>query len=464
MNVKLMIFIYSVSIVFTSACRTTTLDSKIKNDSNHARGCEMDYVTVCRAKSDCRQFSRLIMGSDHLAQDNWTNDGQKRMSEEEIFAVLDEAARLGINFIDTAPIYVNNIENIIGKWLVSRRDRLKSSEFYCGQNLNPDRSIYLLSKGGFPFDIYYEKKLPLGGHSNEFMAALRSEGILASTPHKNPDGTSKLGEVPPGTYASRLFGNPDQITSRVSEEFKHTIDNLGDVTVYLMHRDDGDYLRFNEIERTQTPVKTIMMALSDRKISGHYWALGWSNWRTPRVNESVSLAKDNPTLQRPLFNSAYFSLFEMTSRSIHAGGIQATHSDMADQSFQAGIYQNPYSPLGGFSIMDQPEPRWENAKKFAKSKHDSGDAYWQNVYPAVFTAANEARFNRIVEFTKRFNQYHGTNFEIDQMMTAYVLAHKRADFVTVGPINVVQLRRSVASLKLSKMLSSADLEFLYSGK
>ena len=46
----------------------------------------------------------------------------------------------------------------------------------------------------------------------------------------------------------------------------------------------------------------------------------------------------------------------MSKRTIHAGGIQVTHKEMMDENFQKGIKIMPYSPLGGFSIFDKPEP------------------------------------------------------------------------------------------------------------
>jgi aryl-alcohol dehydrogenase-like predicted oxidoreductase len=49
------------------------------------------------------------------------------------------------------------------------------------------------------------------------------------------------------------------------------------------------------------------------------------------------------------------------------------------------------------------------------------------------------------------------------MVNAYALAHKRADFLVIGPITIEQLRRTVASLKLSKMLKPEDLDYLYYG-
>ena len=52
------------------------------------------------------------------------------MSEEQIFAVLDEAAKLGINFFDTAPIYVGGIENTLGKWVRSRKQKMAPESFY----------------------------------------------------------------------------------------------------------------------------------------------------------------------------------------------------------------------------------------------------------------------------------------------------------------------------------------------
>jgi aryl-alcohol dehydrogenase-like predicted oxidoreductase len=231
-----------------------------------------------------------------------------------------------------------------------------------------------------------------------------------------------------------------------------------------MHRDDGDYMEFKEVSREKTRVRSIMTALSDRELSSKYSLIGWSNWESDRVNESIQLGSSNESgLIRPSFSSSYFSLFEMSSRSIHAGGVQVTHQEMMDSNFQKGIMQNPYSPLGGFSILDKPEPRWENAKQAAKAKFEAGDAYWQNVYASIFTNHNEARFKRVEEFTRRFNSEHQTDFSIDQMINAYALAHRRTDFLTVGPVNIEQLRRTVGALKLSRMLTEENLEYLYSG-
>ena len=231
-----------------------------------------------------------------------------------------------------------------------------------------------------------------------------------------------------------------------------------------MHRDDGDYVRFNDVARQKTPVRTILSALSGNEISKKYWAVGWSNWQTDRINESLRLAGADQSLVKPVFNSSYFSLFEMSSRTIHAGGVQVTHAEMIDNEFQKGIMQDPYSPLGGFSILDKPEPQWENGKKAAKAKYDAGDPYWQNVYYSIFTAANEKRFYRVKHFTKRYNLEHGTNYTIDQILNAYALAHKRTNFLTVGPITVEQLRRTVVALELSHKLTEGDLNFLFSGR
>jgi aryl-alcohol dehydrogenase-like predicted oxidoreductase len=405
------------------------------------------------------------MGTDHLAQGDWVFNGQSEPSEEQIFAVLDEAARLGINFFDTAPIYVGGIENKLGKWLNSRRQSLSQESFYYNSDLNPDKKVYLLSKGGFPFDLYYAKKLEAGTHSEALKKVLRENQVLGANVSPAADRSLPLSNVPAGTYASRIYGDTAQITKRVSEEVGHTKANLGsDLVVYLMHRDDGDYFKFNEVKRDKMPVQSIMKALSDNKLSDQYALLGWSNWETDRVNQSVQVAASDASLRKPTFNSAYFSLFEMSSRSIHAGGVQVTHSDMMNPNFQKGVMQGPYSPLGGFSILDKPEPRWENAKRSAREKYDAGDAYWQNVFYSVFTEANEARFNRVESFTKKFNNEHNTSYTIDQMINAYALAHKRTDFLTVGPVTVEELRRTVGSLKLSRMLTEKDLEHLYSGR
>ncbi|MBI2520355.1 MAG: aldo/keto reductase [Bdellovibrio sp.] len=434
----------TIVVVVISALLLSCSSSVIRKISSDEG--DMEYVDVCDQNGNCRKFSRLIMGTDHLVQANWTSEGQAEISEEAAFSVLDEAAGLGINLFDTSPIYVGGVEYKLGRWIKSR------------QEANPDRKLYALSKGGFPFDLFWSKKLAQGAHSPELKVTLKRNGVLN-------DEASELKNVPPGTYASRLYGNESQIKTRVTEEMGHSLRNLNDnITVYLMHRDDGDYFKFDEVKRQKTAVHTIMQALSAEQISSKFTFLGWSNWQTVRINESIKLAEQNPALTRPMLNSPYFSLFEMSKRTIHAGGVQVTHKEMMDENFQKGIKIMPYSPLGGFSIFDKPEPKWENAKKAAKLKYDQGDAYWKNVYHAIFTAENQARYERVVKFTEEFNQNHSTNYTLDQMINAYALAHKRTDFLAVGPITVEQLRRTVASLKLARMLTDSDLEYLYSGK
>jgi len=123
---------------------------------------------------------------------------------------------------------------------------------------------------------------------------------------------------------------------------------------------------------------------------------------------------------------------------------------------------NPYSPLGGFSILDKPNPSWENAKADAKKKYEAGDAYWKNVYHAIFTSENEERFRRAQAYTQWFNKTHKTNYTVDQVLNAYALAHVRTDFLTVGPITIEQVRRTIDSLPLSKKLNASDLDALYS--
>lgn len=445
--------------VFTVNC--SSMKSKTREISSVDSG--MEYVDVCNRQGECKKISRLIMGTDHLLQSDWTKNGQPAQSEEEFKKVLDEAVKLGINIFDTSPIYVGSVENRLGKWLESRKQGIHKDEFYYSKDLNPDRKLYVISKGGFPFDLFYSKKLPAGVHSQELKEGLGNLGILNTTEVQSV-GEIKLENVPPGTYASRLFGTVGQIRDRVAEEIGNSYNQLNqDITIYLMHRDDGDFFKFKRVEREQTPVRDIMEALSAPEVSSKYWMIGWSNWKTDRIDESIKLSQEHSDLTLPALNSPYFSLFEMSGRTIHAGGVQVTHKEMNDPHFQKGIKLMSYSPLGGFSIFDKPEPRWENAKKDAKEKFDRGDAYWQNVFKAIFTDANKARYDRVVKFTEEFNKNHNSNYSVDQMVNAYALAHTRTDFLTVGPITVEQLRRTVGSLKLSHMLTSEDLDYLYGG-
>jgi len=425
----------------------------------------MEYVDVSDRKGNHKKFSRIIMGTDHLLQSEWTKEKQKSISEKEFNELLDEAVKLGINVFDTSPIYVGDVEFNLGKWLKSRKQTIIEDSFYYNKNLNPDKKIYVISKGGFPFDLYNSKILESGTHSKQLLDSLIKNNILDKNTIPSKNKSIKLkNTIPNGTYASRLYGTNKQITSRVSKELNDIYKNINPLTIFLMHRDDSDYFKFNKIKREQTPVKNILEALGDPKIANKYWMIGLSNWQTQRVNEAVTLADKYTNLPKPILNSPYFSLFEMSTKTIHAGGIQVTHKDMMNSNFQKGIKIMPYSPLGGFSILDKPEPRWENAKKEAKKKYDNGDPYWQNVYHSIFTLKNEERYYRVVDFTKKFNKEHKTNYTEDQMINAYALAHVRMDFLVVGSITIEQLRRTVSSLKLSHMLTRKNLEYLYDGK
>lgn len=422
---------------------------------------KMEYVEVKDQNGKVRRFSRLFMGTDHLEQGDWVQQGQLPPTREQIFAVLDEAVKNGINVIDTSPIYVGGIEHIIGEWLRSRRDAIKSDDFYVSKDLNPDREIYVLSKGGFPFDLFYSKELEPAQHSNDLIQVLKDRKILTDP---NGQGPQPLQNVPSGTYASRLYGEPTVIKERVSEELGNTLNNLnGNLTVYLMHRDDFDSIDFQVIDEEKTPVANILKGLSSTGIADKFAILGVSNWTPKRVQEAVELGKNNPEMKYPLFNSPYFSLFEMSERSIHARGIQVKHNDMMDLDFLSGVMMNPYSPLGGFSILDKPAPAWENAKADAKKKYEAGDAYWRNVYLALFTTENEARYKRAMVFLQNYNNVNKTNCTLDQLLNAYALAHRRMNFLTVGPLSVEQVRRTITALDLSKNLRPQDLSYLYQG-
>lgn len=424
----------------------------------------MEYVEIVGNDGECRRFSRLVMGTDHLIQAGWVDEKQPELTQEQAHAVLDEAARQGINLFDTAPIYVGGVENTLGEWRSSRAAQIADDSFYNKPSLNPDRKLYALSKGGFPFDLYWLKALPAGCHSEELINELKRRGILASDATDWRTRKWPLKNVPPGTYASHLYCEKELMIERIAGELIHTRANLkGEIDVYLMHRDDGDAVKFEAIRREQTPVARILEAVSAPEISSQIKIVGWSNWKSPRVEESLRLAEQNKKLARPMINSPYFSLFEMSERTIHALGVQVVHSEMMNPDFQKGIKIMPYSPLGGFSILDKPAPAWKNAKKSAYIKYLKGDPYWRNVYPAIFTPENEARWYRAVQFIDSFNRKHGSSYTIDQLLNAYVLAHPRTDMLAIGAITVEQVRRTVEALQLSKMLSRQDLDFLHSG-
>ncbi len=324
-----------------------------------------------------------------------------QIPNEQAIQVLNEAVALGINVFDTAPIYTNSIEGTLGQWL---------------ESLNRD-DLYVITKGGFPHDIG------------------------------------------PGSYDSRLKGQKEQIIANIKEEIIGSYQRLNHkIAIYLMHRDDVDFMDYKKVDRPATSVTTILEALSDPELRGLFTMVGVSNWRPERVNESQIAAHNNPQLVRPVASSPYFSILEMDSVTIHSGGVQATHAEMMDPDYQKGVKMMTYSPLGGFSIFSK---TWQEAKARALELKTQGDRYWGNVYESIFHNANEQRFRRVISFAEGFNEAHSTSFTPDQVANAYVLAHERADFLVIGPRSVDQLRRTVGSLELARMLTREDLDFLY---
>lgn len=318
-------------------------------------------------------------------------------------AVLDEAVRLGINAFDTAPIYTDDIELKLGAWL---RETKRTD-------------LYVITKGGFPHDLG------------------------------------------PGTYESRLKGGPARIAANVQEEARGSRSRYDrPPTVYLMHRDDGDYRDYQRVDRPQTPAIDILGALAFPALRAEYRYFGVSNWEPRRVQEALDAARVHPELPAPVCSSPYFSLFEMGTTTIHSGGVQVRHGDMVDPHFQPGIRLMTYSPLGGFSIV---RPGWQAAEARARALKAQHDRYWGHVHAALFSSANAARYQRAVAFTARFNAEHGTRYTLDQVLDAYVIAHPRTDYVVIGPRSVEELDRTVDALGLAARLRPEDLAYMHDG-
>jgi aryl-alcohol dehydrogenase-like predicted oxidoreductase len=129
----------------------------------------MTYIEVCH-RADCKKFSRLVMGTDHLGElgENDSLDTQKALALE----MLDLAVEYGINAFDTAPIYVGGIERTLGGWMKDKRAA------------DSHIDLYTITKGGFPFD----------------------EG--------------------PGNYKSRLKETKENIITNISGELAHSLPNL----------------------------------------------------------------------------------------------------------------------------------------------------------------------------------------------------------------------------------------------
>jgi aryl-alcohol dehydrogenase-like predicted oxidoreductase len=151
------------------------------------------------------------------------------------------------------------------------------------------------------------------------------------------------------------------------------------------------------------------------------------------------------------------------------GGVQVTHEEMMDRTFQKGVLIMPYSPLGGFPILDKGtkefnyEDAWSNAKEVAKALDNNQDRYWGNVYEAVFTPENEERFHRVHAISQK--QVGGRTYSIDQWLNAYALAHPRVDLLAVGPIYKEHLDRTADALALARALRLRQhvLDWLHHG-
>eukprot|EP00727_Mastigamoeba_balamuthi_P005638 m51a1_g1694 hypothetical protein (511) ;mRNA; f:477552-479414 len=356
----------------------------------------MTYTDICEG-SRCMKFSRLIIGTDHLGQ----------VGEERLNQVINEALRLGINAIDTAPIYIDS-EYFLSHYVPSHY--LSGSSSGC-----PACPVRIITKGGFPYDLA------------------------------------------PGTYRSRLVGSRSDITNKVKEELDGSLSRLGHVDLWLMHRDDFDSDNYALTVRERTPVSDILGALSDGAVRNNYGLLGVSNWRTERIAESQRVQGT----VRPVANSPYFSLMAMNGEhTIHVGGVQVSHEDMMDMSFQPGVKIMSYSPLAGFSLFSR---GWDAARQTALDLKNNNDRYWGHVFDAIFTEENHQRFIRAGQFAERYNREHGTSITIDQVANAWALAHPRLDHLIIGPRNLDALHRTIAAIEVAKNLTAADLHWLFYG-
>lgn len=79
----------------------------------------MKYITVRG-----QELSRLSLGAVQLGMAYGLSAENEKPSEEAAFALLDRAAELGINNIDTANNYGDS-EKVIGRWIKKRREEKK---------------------------------------------------------------------------------------------------------------------------------------------------------------------------------------------------------------------------------------------------------------------------------------------------------------------------------------------------
>lgn len=332
---------------------------------------------------DGKQISGLILGTSTL----YTN---KNCS-----AILNAAVEYGVNTFDLAPSHLSNDK--VREWMLTFRK--KDPETF--------GKLVFVVKGGFPTE---EKQ---------------------------------------GQYKSQLVGSAEEIARNVQKSLELTLAfyELPKADIFMLHRDDEDYVYNSVVKREKTPVKTIFEAT--KQLSQFYSICSVSNWEDERALEFASLmGKD-----KPLVCSSYFSLWERSGKPWH-GELSYKHEDLMNPSYLPGCTILPYSPLGGFFGSRISIAGVEEIEKWCDE--DGPDAVTQ----LLMTGRNKLKYARLKDYTEKLNDERMTSFSTLQMTIAYCLAHPRVTSGFTCVDSVEQLENNIRGYILSKSVPLADLDFL----
>ncbi len=325
-------------------------------------------------------------------------------SNKDCSLILNTAVEYGVTTFDLAPSYLTH--DRVKEWLISLR-----------QN-DPDtfRRLVFIIKGGFPE------------------------------------------ETKPGQYVSKLGGKSWKIAENLQEELEKALAfyELPKADLFVLHRDDEDYLCNKIILRPKTPVKNIFEALQNPVVRPLYTDFGVSNWEDSRVLELQTFRKLSGKSSDKLCVSPYFSLWERGAPA-WTGEYQTLHSSFAEAKYLPGCVNLTYAPLGGWFGSQICITSFDTAHKSAYA--EGGDD--RASIDAIFTPENRKRYERLRELTERLNRERCTSYTLAQIALAYSFAHPRVDGCFLAVQSVEELESDIQGYMLAKSLTKDDLSYLH---
>ncbi|KAJ8598429.1 hypothetical protein CTAYLR_007660 [Chrysophaeum taylorii] len=298
--------------------------------------------------------------------------GTLRLHEtERPFALLDEAWRLGIRAFDTARVYGNGeSEKLLGEWLRGANDD------GCGRS--PRSQATVITKGG--------------------------------------------------CGAASSFWRPNLCPDSLRRELETSLERLGKVDVYVLHRDEAD-----------RNVGEIVETMNQFVEEGLVGAWGVSNWKATRLEAALRYAADSG-LVPPRYSSLQDSL-ATPSREPWPGTV---YMDAAERRFYE---THPEIAVLGWECLGKGflAGRWARGDR--PDDHECADIYsdrWREnrLKRAYLTEANFDRRDRATKLA------HARGYGPEHVAIAWCLSRDYDSHVITATVNPRHLRSNVRALSL----------------